>query len=785
MSKPTDEMPLAFAKINNPDWHTHIMRLIPALGIKLDSAGVCHGVARTAVFAFLRGKKALRGLMDSVAATDALKVEDIPRIENAIKIIQIQLEKDLSELQEKKLNEARLLNPQLDEVAFKQGLFNDPEFIQLRKNAEQTRQQIPGYQNYLDTRAFLENVNMYHIAKKYPDLHPEATAFKGQFDTLKESASITQPDKYSDEQSIVETDRDCRPFEKDQLTERLKNLERVCKETNEPIGMLLSVRKHSITCAYDPIDKKWMLIDANQQPIYDTVDLKDTSEFIWNGLHTLLAETDSKIMMTTQLVVTQAGDTKLHHTKDITADILHELDADKITLLAPKELGRWFQLACLHGADEVVAKIIQQKLTEKIPLDTVFDAYKEALDNKHMNIIEYMMKMNVLNPLRLWIAADQKNNQTMKEVMDAGFNLDMVDSHGRSFLESVFEFKKSEIILNLLDNDLIRDEIENHADQILLLAVEHGMTLVVHSLFSQGIIKSVPKYGDTPLIMKAIEAGHDDIATILMKNGADPLEPARNYLCAIDIAIENANDDFMNDLINSAIENDNRVILKVLFDYENIAAGLSNLGPDMLKRAILHSRKEIIESLFDHQFVTVNDFFSCASSPFCTAIENDDIELAKILKKHGADVNQEDASGTTPLLLAVTSQNQEFIDLLLTSHANTDQMGKDQKTPLYMAAYANDLTTVRKLLEAGANPNFNNNKNDTTALWIAASLGYKDIVKELFKYGANPNLANAHNVTPVEAAKQHKHRDVVDIIHQFQYQTNQPPPKPRRPNVNK
>ena len=121
------------------------------------------------------------------------------------------------------------------------------------------------------------------------------------------------------------------------------------------------------------------------------------------------------------------------------------------------------------------------------------------------------------------------------------------------------------------------------------------------------------------------------------------------------------------------------------------------------------------------------------------------VEVVKVLLSHGADINVRQAgSGRTPLFSAVGSSvnldnNRRMTELLLAAGANVDVKDSSGESVLLSAAGVGDVEVVRRLLDAGANPN--GVGRDTTSLGIAAYQGDPDMVALLLARGADPNGA--------------------------------------------
>jgi uncharacterized protein len=99
----------------------------------------------------------------------------------------------------------------------------------------------------------------------------------------------------------------------------------------------------------------------------------------------------------------------------------------------------------------------------------------------------------------------------------------------------------------------------------------------------------------------------------------------------------------------------------------------------------------------------------------------DTLWLSFLLAK-GADPNMRDRDGNTALMLASQLSYAEGISLLLDRRASVDLANNSGETPLIRAVQLRDLTTVRTLLTAGANPN----KADTGAGLSAKQYAERD-----------------------------------------------------------
>jgi uncharacterized protein len=190
----------------------------------------------------------------------------------------------------------------------------------------------------------------------------------------------------------------------------------------------------------------------------------------------------------------------------------------------------------------------------------------------------------------------------------------------------------------------------------------------------------------------------------------------------------------------------------------------------------------------------VNKPTADGSTALLVAVQNGNYDIADYLLSHGADPNVENQKGWTPLYLAVKNKNQEttaipgpgaegageIIKNLLEHKANPNVRIKAETevhqgmtslwlkeagaTPLLRAALCGDLTTVKLLMQYGADPNIPTFDN-TTALMVASGVGWADgmlheyseketleLIELLLSSGADVKAANDHGITALHGA---------------------------------
>src|SRR5438132_581617 len=118
----------------------------------------------------------------------------------------------------------------------------------------------------------------------------------------------------------------------------------------------------------------------------------------------------------------------------------------------------------------------------------------------------------------------------------------------------------------------------------------------------------------------------------------------------------------------------------------------------------------------------------------------------------GEAVNAADKDGTRPLHWAVRADELKIADLLLRAGADATAENRLGVTPLYMAAEHGNAAMIRRLLDAGANAN-QVDRTGEMVLMVATRSGDVEAVETLLKRGANPNAAEPQiQLTPLMLA---------------------------------
>ena len=265
------------------------------------------------------------------------------------------------------------------------------------------------------------------------------------------------------------------------------------------------------------------------------------------------------------------------------------------------------------------------------------------------------------------------------------------------------------------------------ADTALMMAARTGRVEAIHVLLEAGArVNTQETWGGTTPLMWAVSENHVDAVRALIAAGAD-VNARSNYVAAAN---------------GRGFEGRTPVAAKTEAKAEEFASGW--LTPVML--AAREGNADITRVLLAAN-ADVNARAGDGKTALALAIFNGNYDVASLLIDGKADVNIADAQRFTPLFWAVDRRNMET-------------------APSFpWMVTADPLPLIRKLLEAGADPNalVNNTPRArmregsprivfATALMRAAFAADLELVTLLLAHGADPNVISRDGETMVSAA---------------------------------
>jgi ankyrin repeat protein len=154
-----------------------------------------------------------------------------------------------------------------------------------------------------------------------------------------------------------------------------------------------------------------------------------------------------------------------------------------------------------------------------------------------------------------------------------------------------------------------------------------------------------------------------------------------------------------------------------------------------------------------------------ATSEVADAAMRGDRAAVRMAVARKADVNGTRTDGSTALHWAVERDDLEMADLLLGAGARVAARTREGVMPLQIAATNGSARMIRRLLQAGADPNAPLTATGDTAMMMAARTGTADAVRLLIEAGASVNVAESWGgTTPLMWAVSEGHDEVARLL---------------------
>ncbi|MBN9296259.1 MAG: ankyrin repeat domain-containing protein [Filimonas sp.] len=165
----------------------------------------------------------------------------------------------------------------------------------------------------------------------------------------------------------------------------------------------------------------------------------------------------------------------------------------------------------------------------------------------------------------------------------------------------------------------------------------------------------------------------------------------------------------------------------------------------------------------------VNTTDNSKRSLLLMAVNSHQTEMATLLIKYKADVNQQADNADSPFLFAGASGQTELVKLFLDNGARFDVFNRYNGTALIPACERGHIETVRLLANTKNFPVNHVNRLGWTGLMEAIVLGdgskkYQEIVQILKDAGAKLDIPDHDGVTPLQHAQQKGFKEIAAIL---------------------
>lgn len=445
----------------------------------------------------------------------------------------------------------------------------------------------------------------------------------------------------------------------------------------------------------------------------------------------------------------------------------------------------------------------------------------------------------------LYSAAQHGHLETVKFLLKNGVPVDPETVHRETPLLIAAREDHVSIVRLLLEAGANVNQQDNRGWSALMIAIRENHTDLINLLLGHNVdVNLAPKEGAHALMM-AVKQEDEDLARRLLEHGADVHHVDRAGMCALRIAVLRGNQAIARRLLNAGADVTAPFSNKETPIEVAIREGHTSLAEYLRKRVKrLAACMDILEVVArgDHErikeiVVQVPNSVNVHSAksrwtPLLIAVRAQQLEIAKTLLQHGADVHARSMDGKAAIAFAVDAGNLAMVKVLLEGGARIDQIdpaGTDLRayaeeqgqtaivefidsfvdqqasgfalfqavkdddppkalavlkahplcvdartrherwTPLLHAARSDNLPMAKLLLEYNAQTNLANSRG-MTALMYAARGGNLELARLLVSRGADVRLRSREGNTACEFALDQGHARVVMLLQEVESQ---------------
>jgi serine/threonine-protein phosphatase 6 regulatory ankyrin repeat subunit B len=375
-------------------------------------------------------------------------------------------------------------------------------------------------------------------------------------------------------------------------------------------------------------------------------------------------------------------------------------------------------------------------------------------------------------------AARDGNLARVRELLDAGANVNQADNHGDTALMAASRYGHATVVEMLLAAGADVNHADNRGWTALMWASRSSHAAIVEMLLAAGAdANQADAYGGTALLYASYN-GHVAIVTLLLSAGADPnhtdvnsnrltslMDASYNGHVAIVTLLLSAGADPNHTDVNSgtalmeASARGHAAIVKALLDAGANVNQTNRDGDTALMLAQEQNHPEVVAMLEAAQNAPVD------ADEIVQAARDGNLERVRELLAVGVNVNHTNANDSTPLLWASRMGHTAIVEMLLAAEppANVNQANEFGMTALIYASIDNHRAVVEALLDAGANVNRAANDGWTALMW-ASWADHPTAVEMLLAAGANVNHASNDGRTALMIAQTQNNPDVVAVL---------------------
>lgn len=350
----------------------------------------------------------------------------------------------------------------------------------------------------------------------------------------------------------------------------------------------------------------------------------------------------------------------------------------------------------------------------------------------------------------------------IKDIIRQGVDANLELPSGKPLLVyALLRRNNAKNIITLVNRGANVNQLYKTVSPLFLAALTQSDPKVYEALLKNGAkVDHVAQGGLTPLMAVVTKQSNPEIVRLLIKHGANANAISDQNKSVLQQAIEaSASPEIIRALIEAGAnvnyttrDGITPALTAVMYNQPQTLQILMENGA-IIKRqdllgAIQQGGKPEVIKIMSQDFAGLNEVDAQNTSPIFLALitENANPDTLRALIANGADVNLANQKLRTPLMAAVIRSNEPLTLRKMTKkgiYYNIDEMpieirGETRKTIAQRLRVNMELVEI--LLEAGADPNRQDNKGKTALMYARQTGKEKKLIQLLEQYGADKKI---------------------------------------------
>ena len=376
----------------------------------------------------------------------------------------------------------------------------------------------------------------------------------------------------------------------------------------------------------------------------------------------------------------------------------------------------------------------------------------------------------------LHYAADWEYSNAIVTLIEKGADINAKNANGETCLFNAAKCNNPELIQLLVNKGASVKERDNLGSTPLHIAVRWGAQQSAEILIKLGININAQNRAEKSPLAEAVIANKYEVTKYLLENGADPnSSDAVGATILMDtILVQNA--DIVKLLLNyganpnlQQINGQNAYHVAANMGNEEIINLIREAGGNPLSRdkegntpfsIALNKGTTIINAVLGDSYnITDSD----GNSPIHIVVKNTkDTKLLQNLIDKGFPLDTRNANGYTPLNYAIEADDVDMATILLKKGANPFQtIDKKGTNGITIALEKNNKKMLESIVKYASGMS---DIQGNTILHYAAKTSSVETVKTLLSYGISTNVKNVAGDTPYTVAVRWKRPDIAELL---------------------